>query len=68
MCDEQLVPSRQIAAATAGCVSFGAVALQAAASVPSRLLVTDLPQRHHRIVLQRAFELGDLERAWARRP
>ena len=42
MCAEQLVPSRQIAAATAGCVSFGADCC-IAASVPSAFLSPILP-------------------------
>ena len=42
MCAEQLTPSRQMAAATAGCVSFGADCCSAA-SVPSALLSPIFP-------------------------
>ena len=66
MCDEQFTPIRQIAAATVGCVSFGADCCNAA-STAERLLVANLPQRHRRIVLQRALELGDLDQPRHRR-
>ena len=48
----------------AGCVSFGADCCSAA-SVPSCVLVADLAHRRRGIVLQRSFELGDLDRASA---
>ena len=57
-CEPQLTPSRQIAAAIDGCDLRGG-ALQRGKRL-ERSLVADLSQRQHRIVLQRAIELGDL--------
>ena len=59
MCAEQLVPIRQIAAAMAGCVSFGADCCKRGERA-ERALVADLAERRRRIVLQRTVELGDL--------
>ena len=57
-CESQLTPSRQIAAASAGCRSRCAPSLQRRDRL-ERALVANLPERHHRIVLERAIELGD---------
>ena len=54
------MPSRQIAAAIAGCRTRGAERWSAFENF-ERALVADLAEREHRVLLQRSVELRDLD-------